>query len=139
MQQAGQLEQKLLKAGSVADVLAAGWEIFELVRVIAAASAGQAADMYPAFTFARGAAVSGRNALAFAPSMPAGPGASFESLAPPACDVQEIADAVAGLASALSARLRETAAIAADAGDRSACEDAADDAERIIGLLAGSA
>jgi hypothetical protein len=58
-------------------------------------------------------------------------------MAPPvAGDVYEVADAVAGLASALSARLREAAGLAANAGDRTACEDAALDAEQISALLA---
>jgi hypothetical protein len=54
-------------------------------------------------------------------------------------NVYEVADAVAELASVLSGRLREAAAIAADAGDRVACESAASDAERISRLLAKAA
>jgi hypothetical protein len=64
--------QRLLGADGVPGVLSAGWEIFELVIAVAAASADQSADIFPAFTFARGSAVSGRNAITFAPSMPAG-------------------------------------------------------------------
>ena len=46
------------------------------------------------------------------------------------------ADGLAGLASALSMRLRESAGLAADAADRSACENAAREAERITWFLA---
>ena len=138
MEQIEPIEQHLLGADSVADVLAAGWEIFEFVGALAADGAGQATDMYPAFTFARGSAVSGRNAIAFAPSMPAGRPAVSESLALSAGDVYEVADALAGLASALSARLREAAGLAADPDDRVACENAARDAEQVSGFLAGS-
>ena len=53
----------------------------------------------------------------------------------PAGDADEIADDLAGLASALSMRLRESAGLAADAADRSACENAASQAERITWLL----
>ena len=67
------MRQRLLEASSLPGMLAAGWDAFELVGAIASASADQSAGMYPAFTFARGAAVSGRNAIAFAPSMPATP------------------------------------------------------------------
>ena len=70
MKQIELARQRLLGADGVPGVLSAGWEIFELVIAVAAASADQSADMYPAFTFARGSAVSGRNAIAFAPSMP---------------------------------------------------------------------
>ena len=54
--------QRLLGADGMPGLLSAGWEIFELVIAVSAASADQSADMYPAFTFARGSAVSGRNA-----------------------------------------------------------------------------
>ena len=91
--------------------------------------------MYPAFTFAQGAAVSGRNAIAFAPSLPISGGAGHE-LPKPLGNADEIADDLAGLASALSMRLRESAELAADAADRSACENAASEAERITWLLA---
>ena len=126
---------RLLGADGVPGLLFAGWDIFELVIAVAAASADQSADMYPAFTFARGSAVSGRNAIAFAPSMPAcyAPSGAGE---PATGDVYEVADAVAGLASALSARLRDAAGHAADAGDRTACEVAAGHADQISELLA---
>ena len=62
MKQIELASQRLLGADGMPGLLAAGWEIFELVIAVAAASADQSADMYPAFTFARGSAVSGRNA-----------------------------------------------------------------------------
>jgi hypothetical protein len=127
--------RRLADADNLSEVLAAGWDIFELITTIASASAGESPDLYPAFTFARGSAVSGRNAIAFAPSMPPIVGAGHE-LPKPAGDVDEIADGLAGLASALSTRLRESAELAADAADRSACENAASEAERITWLLA---
>ena len=130
------IKRQLREADGVADVLAAGWEIFELIGVLAADGAEQTADLYPAFVFARGAAVGGRNAIALAPSMPSGDPASFGSPELSASDVNEIADTVAGLASALSGHLREVARLAADDGDRIACEDAARDADRISELLA---
>jgi len=51
--------QRLLGADGVPGVLSAGWEIFELVIAVAAASADQSADMFPAFTFARGSSLAG--------------------------------------------------------------------------------
>jgi len=132
------IEQHLAEAVGVADVLAAGWEIFELIGDLAAAGAEQSVDLYPAFMFARSAAVDGRNAIAFAPSVPAGGAALSGRPVLRTDDVSEVADALAGLASALSMRLRAMARLAADDGDRVACENAAHDAERISELLARS-
>jgi hypothetical protein len=137
VEQADLLERRLRDAVGVAGVLAAGWEIFEFLRDLCAASAGQAADLYPAFTFARGSAVSGRNAIALAPSLPAGLPAPPENTVPPVGEADQVADALAALAAVLSERLREAARLAADPDDRIACEDAARDATRISELLAG--
>ena len=128
--------QRLLGAGDVPGLLSAGWEVFEVVIAVAAASADKSAGLYPAFTFARGSAVSGRNAIAFAPSMPACYAAPSAAPVPVIGDVHEAADAVAGLASALSMRLRDAAGSAGDAGDRAACQDAARHADQIGKLLA---
>ena len=137
MEQAELLEQRLLDAVGVAGVLAAGWQIFEFTAVAAAAGADQAADLYPAFTFARGLAVSGRNALALAPSLLTGLPAPPASPAPAAGEADQVADALAALAAALSERLRQTVKLAADPDDRAACQDAARDAAQISELLAG--
>src|SRR5690242_9510382 len=101
VEQADLLERRLRDAVGVAGVLAAGWEIFEFAAAVAAVGAGQAADLYPAFTFARGSAVSGRNAIALAPSLPASIPAPPEGSAPAVGEADEIADAVAGLAAVL--------------------------------------
>ena len=130
------IHRRLADADGLPAVLAVGWDIFELVGTVASASAGESADMYPAFTFAQGAAVSGRTAIAFAPSMPPISGGAGHDLPEPLGDADEIADDLAGLASALSMRLRESAGLAADAADRAACENAARQAERITWLLA---
>jgi hypothetical protein len=132
------MEQHLGEAVSVADVLATGWEIFELIGDLAGACAEQSVDLYPAFMFTRSAAVDGRNAIAFAPSVLAvGAALSGEAVLWTG-DMSEVADAFAGLASALSMRLRDTARLATDDGDRAACENAARDADRISELLARS-
>jgi hypothetical protein len=130
------IHRRLADADGLPAVLAVGWDIFELAGTIASASAGESPDMYPAFTFAHGAAVSGRNAIAFAPSMPPISGGAGHEPPKPSGDADQIADDLAGLASALSMRLRESAELAADAADRSACENAASQAERITWLLA---
>jgi hypothetical protein len=130
------IRRRLADADGLPAVLAAGWVIFELIATIASASADESPDMYAAFTFARGAAVSGRNAIAFAPSMPPISAGAGHELPKPSGDADEIADDLAGLASALSMRLRASAELAADAADRSACENAAGDAGQITWFLA---
>lgn len=139
MDQIEEVSQYLIDADKMPGVLAAAWQVFELVRAVTSASADQAADMYPAFTFSRGAAVSGRNTIALAPSLPADCVPWQDLPAPVTGDVYELADTMAELTSALSVRLREAADLAADADDRVACESAASDAERISRLLAKSA
>ena len=128
--------QHLADASDVPAMLAASWELFELIAAIASASAVECPDMYPAFTFASGAAVNGRNALAFAPSLPPLSRGAAHDPPKPVGEVYQTADALAGLASALSIRLRETAGLSAATADRSACENAASDADRITQLLA---
>jgi len=129
------IRQRLADADGLAAVLAAGWDALELITAIASASAGKSPDMYPAFTLARGAAVTGRNVIAFAPSMPP-PADAAHNVPEPVGGTDQIADALAHLASALSMRLRQSAELAADPADRCACEDAADEADRITRLLA---
>ena len=130
------MHQHLVDAEGLPAVLATSWDIFELVRAVTSASAGKSADLYPAFTFARGSAVSGRNVIACAPSMPPASVSAGHDLPEPAADAYEIGDALANLASALSTRLRESAGLAADAADRAACVNAATEAELIVRYLA---
>jgi hypothetical protein len=129
------LRQRLADADSLPAVLATGWDAMELIAAVASASAGESPDMYPVFTLARGAAVTGRNVIAFAPSLPP-PADAAHDVPEPAGGTDQIADALANLASALSMRLRQSAGRAADPADRCACEDAADEADRITRLLA---
>ena len=135
MNQIKLIHRRLAGAGGLPAVLAASWDIFELIATVASVSAGESPDMYPAFTFARGAAISGRNAIAFAPSLPPIPSEAPPGPPTPGADVYRTADVLADLASALSSRLREAAEFAAAAADRSACQDAANEADRITQLL----
>jgi hypothetical protein len=125
---------ELRQANDLPDLLAASWQGFELSRVLAATAAGLSADLYPAFTFARGAAVSGRNELEAVPSLPlmaAGP-----PVRSPRCDdAGQAADLLAQLAAALASCLRTAAGLASDAADRQACEHAARHAAEIHSLL----
>ena len=90
MNQIELIHQRLVDAGGSPAVLVAGWDIFDLIAASCSASACESPDLYPAFTFARGAAVSGRNAIAFASSMPPTQGGAAHippKSAPIACTV----------------------------------------------------
>jgi hypothetical protein len=130
------IHQRLIDAGTLPAVLSAAWNAFELIRAAASAATGESPDLYAAFTFACGAAVSARNALASAPSMPLVPPAAAFAPPNPAPDVDEIADVLTALASALSIRLRESADLATDPADRTACQNAVREAGQITALLA---
>jgi hypothetical protein len=130
------IHQRVVDADGLPALLAAAWDTFELVQATASASAGDSPDLYPAFTFARGSAVNGRNALAVAPSMPPVPADATSTPPEPAADVDRLADALATLASALSKRLRESAELAPDPADRSACQNAARESGQITSILA---
>lgn len=135
MKQAELAERSLAGASSLPGLFAAAWTIFELLMQLAEADAAAAPEMYPALTLARGAAAQGRNAIAFAPSMPAVYAAPPEGLVPGAASVSEAADTAARLAALLGTRLQDAARAAADPGDRAACEDASGHAGRVCALL----
>lgn len=137
MNQIKLIQQRLLDADGVPGVLSAGWEVFEFAGAVAGIMAYQSDDMYPAFMFTRGAAMSGRNAIAFAPSTPAGHAPLMDDPAEfMGGNIYQLATDIAGLTAILSARLREAEKLAADSGDQAACNNAARDAKQISELLA---
>ena len=98
-------------SATLAELLEAGFDAFEVIRLVARACEDWAPDLFAAFMTAAGTAVEGRNALNDAPSLPparAGP--------PPAPTVStetsadRIADELAALAVLLARRLAEARA-----------------------------
>jgi hypothetical protein len=97
---------------------------------------------FAAFALAAASAGSGRDAVAFAPSLPsAEPGLDdvILSARPAGVTESEAAGELAVLAQAPAGRLEDTAAGAADPADRQACQDGARHAARITALLTGTA
>jgi hypothetical protein len=129
------MRERLSAAEGVGNTLAAGWDAFELVQAVASESAGLTPGMFPAFMFAAASAAEGRDAVGFAPSMPATPGQPACLTRPDSADAHQIADDLAGLVTALGLRLHAAADQAVDPGDRRACEDAGREADRIRHLL----
>src|SRR5262249_52789308 len=120
----------------LAYLLDAGFDAFEIIRLVARASEDLTLDLFAAFITTAGTAVEGRNALNDAPSLP-------PATAPPPAitmsatvDVDQIADELAALAALLTQRLAEAHAQAFGEGDRAACQHATHAAADIHRLLA---
>jgi hypothetical protein len=125
---------------TLAELLDAGFEAFEVIRLVARPCEDRAPDLFAAFMTAVGTAVEGRNALNDAPSIP--PSCSGPPPAPTvsaAADTGQIADELAALAALLAQRLAEACAHAVLADDRVACQYAARAAADIYQLLARDA
>jgi hypothetical protein len=122
---------------TLADLLDAGFDAFEAIRLVARACEDRAPDLFAAFMTAAGTAVEGRNALNDAPSLP--PARAGPPPAPTAsteASADRIADELAALAALLGHRLAEAGVQAVLAGDRAACQHATRTAAGIHRLLA---
>jgi hypothetical protein len=120
----------VLRAGDLPALLAAAYGAFECALQALRGAEEHAGPLLPALVLAAAEAADGRDAVAAAESFPGSDAAlagSITSLA-----AIDIADQVAGLSLALSARLRAAAA----AGAGSACAAAASRAGRMYELLA---
>jgi hypothetical protein len=124
----------LAGAGDVPGLLAAGWDAFEFARAAAEAAAEGLPEDYAALMFAAAAAAAGRDAVGFAPSMPAGPAPGPDGPGPGA---GVAADAIAALAAGLAGWMLTGARQAVLAGDRAAFEQAAREAGSVRDLLSG--
>jgi hypothetical protein len=106
--------------------------------VVIRAHENPASGMFAAFVMTAASAADGRDAVAFAPSLPPHPGTQppGEGDGEPAEENDEAsAESVAALSRLLAVRLTQAGASAPDPGDRAACADAARCAENIYGLL----
>jgi hypothetical protein len=122
---------------TLAELLDAGFDAFEVIRLVARACEDWAPDLFAAFMTAAGAAVEGRNALNDAPSLPpARTGPPPAPMVSAEAGANRIADELAALAALLAHRLAEASAQAVLAGDGAACQRAARTAVGIYRLLA---
>jgi hypothetical protein len=131
---------RLLEATQPEELLAASLEAFSFALAACHAHQDPADPRFTAFVMAAVHVAEGRDAIAFAPSMPAGLALQFDaaagdaSLGPP----PSAAD-VAGMCMLLATRLEQLAHTAAVAADRQACADGAQSARDIYQLLCGHA
>jgi hypothetical protein len=126
---------RLEQAASLPEVLAAGFDAFEAIRITARHHQDQVPALFAAFMTTADAAVDGREAITIAPSLPRAPGAKPGPALTADADTGQAADAMAALAAVLRDRLTAAAALADTPDDQAACQDAAEAAGRICRLM----
>ena len=131
MQAVVTMRERLDKADGVAAALSAGWDTFDLIQQIAdGCAADRDSGLFAAFLLAAGAAGQGRDAVGFAPSIPADSD-PVDTRADEGTDPATTAADLAALAIVLRTRLEAAAAQAGNLGDLQACRDAARAAARV--------
>ena len=129
---------RLRDARSLPELLAASFDAFEAIRVIARGSEDIAPSLFAAFMTAADAAVDGRQAITAAPSLSPTPGVTLVTAPPVAgADINTIAVALAALGALLDERLAHAADRALISDDRAACQEAAEAGRQIHQLMAG--
>jgi len=132
---------RLEQASDLSAVFDAAYDAFEAMRLAFRAHEDPATGLFAPFVMAAAAAADGRDAVAFAPSLPSGQshGAPAAGEGPGQGQSAEgVAGAAAGLSQVLAGSLIRAAGSASDPGDRAACEEAAVCAHRIWDLLGGT-
>ena len=124
------------RQSSLPGTLAASFDAFEAIRLLARGNEHRDPGLFAAFMMAADAAVDGREAITTSPSLP--PATRPQPAVSPAAGagLDDIADAMAGLAAQLADCLPRAAAMAEMPGDRAACEQAAHAAGQIRQLMA---
>jgi hypothetical protein len=120
----------------LAEVFGAAWDAFEVIQLVANTYADQVTDQYAMWMYAIPPACDGKDALGFAPSTPGGsvPAARLGDLG--ALTEDQSADALAGLADAVAAKLGVLDGRASTPKDALACTRAIGAARQIRKLLA---
>lgn len=125
----------LEQAASLPEVLAAGFDAFEVIRITARHHQNRVPALFAAFMTTADAAVDGREALTIAPSLAHAAGAKHGGALAADGDTGQAADVLAALAAVLRDRLTDATALADTPGDQAACQNAADAAARICQLM----
>jgi len=130
------LSARLRDSTSLPEMLAASFDAFEAIRLVARECEDRAPDLFAAFITAGSAAADGREAIADVPALgpPDGIAAADGALAP-GTDPGAIADALAALAALLASQLELAASLATPGGDRVAFQEARRAASEIHQLL----
>lgn len=136
MKELDAIASRLRGSSTLAQLLDAGFDAFEAIRLVARACEDRAPDLFAAFMSAAGTAVDGRNGLNDAPSLPPAAGPPPAVTMSATVSAGPIADELATLAALLAHRLAEAAAHCLLEGDWAACQQASCAATDIHRLLA---
>jgi hypothetical protein len=132
------IKTRLQEAKDLPGLLAAGFDAFETLRVLARSGEDETPALFAAFMTAADAAVDGREALTIAPSLPPGRAGPTVGHGPAASGTAgQVAEALADLAGVLGSCLTAAASQTSLRGDRAACQEAAAAAGRIRFMMAG--
>jgi hypothetical protein len=136
MKEPADVEARLRQASNLPEVLAASFEVFEVVRMLARRSQDRVVGLFAAFMCTADAAVDGREAVTIAPSLPAPDACTTAPGEPTAsADLDTVIESLATLGALLDDRLARAGATAANPGDRAACQGGAAAARRICRLM----
>jgi hypothetical protein len=135
MPQADTIEARLRQAASLLEILDAGFDAFEAIRMTGRDYQDRVPGLFAALMTTADAAMDGREALTAAPSLPLTGSAQPGHVVAADADVGHAADAVAALAALVRDRLTEAADLADTPDDRTACQEAAEAAGRICQLM----
>ncbi len=132
--------ERLQQTGDLPAVVAAAHEGFVAALTALRAHEDPDSAWFGEFVMAAASAADGRDALVFAPSMPAcrSPGTGLTDENAAAGAARNVAGDIAALCGLAAVRLAQAASEAADRGDQAACVRAARCAQRICELLAGA-
>ena len=129
-------EVRLRQASDLPEILAASFDAFEVVRLLARRSEDRVAGLFAAFMCTADAAVDGREAVTIAPSLPVLNASTVAPGEPTAsADLDLVIESLTTLGALLDDRLTGAGATAADLGDRVACQGGAAAARRICRLM----
>lgn len=131
------IEAGLARAADLGDGLAAGWEAFQFIVMVADHYSGRTSSgWFATWMWAIPPACEGRDYLGLAPSMRREPAASVTIPDLEGVGEEDAARGLAGIASALAKHLPAAAAAADNPADARACTRAADAAAEVRDLLA---
>jgi len=136
MQDTEFIEGRLRDASTLPEMLAAGFDAFEVIRRAARGCVNTIPGLFAAFMTTACEAVEGREAVTVAPSLPPGPAAIPASLPTTIGSADEVMTTIASLGALVAGCLSRAAAAATLEADRVACEEAAASAQRIRRLMA---
>ena len=123
------------QAATLPQILDAGFDAFEFIRITARSYQDQVPELFAAFMTAADTAANGREALTIAPSLPRHAEPMPEGAASADAGAGQAADVLAELAAALRERLTAAARQADLPDDQAGCHDAVGAVGQICQLM----